>query len=164
MILLGAAEFDARALEFLAASRAPRPPQIYNVTARANDLYDAAFETFAPRRGWGERAVGLGLRAQLPCWLDLQLDRAEVTAWINASGIPLTAVERAALPLELLHPRRGARGLSGDPAPAAGLGHRQPARRALPRGAGAALEPARAAPPPRAPRAPLAIGGDLTRA
>jgi hypothetical protein len=91
VILLGAAEFEARALEFLDASRAPRLPQIYNVTARANDVYDLAFETFAPRRGWGERAVGLGLRAQRPCWLDLQLDRPEVTAWINALGIPLTA-------------------------------------------------------------------------
>ncbi len=91
VILLGAAEFDARALEFLGAARAPCPPEIYNVTSRANDLYDLMFESFAPRRGWGERAVGLGLRAQLPGWLDLQLDRAEVTAWVNAQGIPLTA-------------------------------------------------------------------------
>ena len=164
VILLGAAEFDARALEFLAASRAPRPPQIYNVTARANDPYDLPFETFAPRRGWGERAVGLGLRAPRSlCWLDLQLDRAEVTAWIIALGVPLTAAERAALPLELLHSRRGPRGLPGDPAPPAGLGHRQPARR--PRFA--AQEPrwsrlCRAASAPAA--APLAFGGDLTGA
>jgi pimeloyl-ACP methyl ester carboxylesterase len=89
VILLGAAEFDARALEFLNRQRAPSSPQVYNVTARANDLYDAMFETFAPRRGWGERAIGLGLRAQLPNWLDLQLDRADVTAWINAQGIAL---------------------------------------------------------------------------
>jgi hypothetical protein len=89
VILLGAAEFDARAHEFLHA--APGLPQIYNVTARANDLYDVMFETFAPRRGWGERAVGLGLRAELPCWLDLQLDRVDVTDWINTQGIPLKA-------------------------------------------------------------------------
>jgi hypothetical protein len=89
IVLLGAAEFDARAREALAACPAPRPPAIYNVTARANDVYDAAFETFAPRRGWGERAVGLGLADPLPFWLDLQLDRADVTDWINAQGIAL---------------------------------------------------------------------------
>jgi len=89
ILLLGAAEFDARAREALAAARGPRPPAIYNVTARANDAYDAAFETFAPRRGWGERALGLGLADPPPFWVDLQLDRPEVAAWINARGIPL---------------------------------------------------------------------------
>jgi hypothetical protein len=89
MVLLGAAEFDARAREFLAAMRGQRPPQIYNVTARANDLYDVLFESFAPRRSWGERAIGLGLRDAPPFWLDLQLDRPEVTAWVNARGVPL---------------------------------------------------------------------------
>jgi Alpha/beta hydrolase of unknown function (DUF900) len=93
MILLGAAEFDARVHECLAALRAPKPPQVYNVTARANDIFDAVFEAFAPRRGWGERAIGVGLGAQLPHWLDLQLDRTEVTAWVNAQGIPLTRAE-----------------------------------------------------------------------
>jgi hypothetical protein len=90
MILLGAAELDARVHEFLGRLRAPAPPQIYNVTARANDLYDVAFECFAPRRGWGERAIGMGLKARLPYWLDLQLDRPDVTDWVNAQGIPLT--------------------------------------------------------------------------
>ena len=61
VILLGAAEFDARALRVLGAAPRRGRRRIYNVTARANDLYDAMFETFAPRRGWGERAVGLGL-------------------------------------------------------------------------------------------------------
>ena len=93
MILLGAAEFDARVHECLAASRARKAPQIYNVTSRANDLYDAAFETFAPRRDWRERAIGGGLGATLPHWLDLQLDGADVTAWINAQGIPLTRAD-----------------------------------------------------------------------
>ena len=91
VVLLGAAELDARARESLRACRAPAPPQVYNVTARANDLYDLAFETFAPRRGPGERALGLGIGASVPSWLDVQLDRAEVTAWVNGLGIPLTA-------------------------------------------------------------------------
>ena len=89
VILLGAAELDGRVHEVLGAVRAPRPPQIYNVTARSNDLCDWALETFAPRCGRGERAIGAGLNADLPDWLDLQLDRAEVTDWINAQGIRL---------------------------------------------------------------------------
>jgi hypothetical protein len=89
MVLLGAAEFDTAAQGFLDAS--PGSPQVYNVTARANDLYDRFFEAFAPRRGWRDRAVGLGLAEPAPGWIDLQLDRADVTAWINARGIPLTA-------------------------------------------------------------------------
>ncbi len=93
MLLLGAAEFGARAREALAACRAPRKPAVYNVTSRANDAYDLAFETFAPRRNWGERALGLGLRTPPPCWLDLQLDRADVTDWINAQGVALRPAE-----------------------------------------------------------------------
>jgi pimeloyl-ACP methyl ester carboxylesterase len=93
IVLLGAAEFDARAHEALGAMRAPCAPRIYNVTARANDVYDAMFETFAPRRSWTDRAIGHGLGADLPFWLDLQIDRADVTAWINSQGIPLTASE-----------------------------------------------------------------------
>ncbi len=93
MILLGAAEFDRAARGFLTASPAPVAPQVYNVTARANDLYDLMFETFAPRGGWHDRAIGLGLADPLPGWIDLQLDRADVTAWINARGIALTAPE-----------------------------------------------------------------------
>ena len=48
VILLGAAEYDARAREALDALISPSPPQVYNVTARANDPYDFAFEAFAP--------------------------------------------------------------------------------------------------------------------
>lgn len=87
VVLLGAAEFDTAVLDFLCA--APALPQIYNVTARANDLYDAMFETFAPRRTWRDRAVGLGLRAPFAAWIDLQIDRADVTAWVNGRGIAL---------------------------------------------------------------------------
>ena len=63
------------------------------MTARTNDLYDLAFECFVPRRARGERAVGSGLGAGLagvPTWVDLQLDRSDVTAWANAQGIGLS--------------------------------------------------------------------------
>lgn len=89
LILLGAAELGARAAAFMQA--APEPPHVYNVTSRANDLYDLAFETFVPGRGRGERAVGAGLGVEMPTWVDLQLDRAEVTDWINGRGVPLGA-------------------------------------------------------------------------
>jgi pimeloyl-ACP methyl ester carboxylesterase len=91
IVLLGAAEFDTAARDFLAASAGPRRAQVYNVTARANDLYDLAFETFAPRKGRDDRPLGLGLAEPAPGWIDMQLDSADVTAWINARGIPLTA-------------------------------------------------------------------------
>lgn len=93
IVLLGAAEFDARVHDALDAVRAPAPPRIYNVTARCNDIYDAMFETFAPRRSWSDRAIGLGLGANLPFWLDMQVDRADVTAWINERGIALTVAD-----------------------------------------------------------------------
>ena len=95
VILLGAAEFGDRALDFLAAAPALRPPSIYNVTTRANDLFDAMLEQFAPRRSRRERALGQGLGDDgLANWLDLQLDRPDVTAWINARGIPLIPGQR----------------------------------------------------------------------
>ena len=107
MVLLGAAEFERAAHAFLRASPAPQPPEVYNVTARANDLYDLMLETFAPRQGWGDRAIGLGLTPPHPSWIDLQLDRADVTAWINAQGIPLTP-PRARLCHRSFYTRAGA--------------------------------------------------------
>lgn len=91
IILLGAAEFDGRVLETLERLPARGTPQFYNITARANDPYDAIFETFAPRRSWRDRAIGHGLGTAVDCWLDLQIDRGDVTAWINQRGIPLSA-------------------------------------------------------------------------
>lgn len=100
MLLLGAAEFGSRARDYLAAAPRGRAPDVYNITARSNDIYDALFEQFAPRGGLLNdsgaghgRAVGLGLGADLPNWLDLQLDRQEVTDWISARGMTLTRTE-----------------------------------------------------------------------
>ena len=47
---------------FLAPAARRARPQVYNVTSRANDLYDLMFERFAPRRGRGDRAIGARAR------------------------------------------------------------------------------------------------------
>lgn len=91
IVLLGAAEYDARALEALAALGGRRAPEIYNVTSRANDFYDLMFECFAPRQSWRDRALGHGLPVERPDWIDLQVDRPDVVSWARAHGIPLTA-------------------------------------------------------------------------
>ena len=93
MILLGAAEFNSTAREHIEAGGRAGTPQVYNITARANDFYDLMFETFAPRRRWSDRAVGLGPVSDLPHWLDIQIDRTDVTAWINAQGVRLRPSE-----------------------------------------------------------------------
>ncbi len=93
MLLLGAAEFGSRAADFIAAGPAGGETAVYNVTARSNDIYDALFERFAPGRRHGDRAVGQGLGTRLPNWLDLQLDRQEVTDWIRGRGMTLTRTE-----------------------------------------------------------------------
>ena len=161
VILLGAAEFGTRALGFVRA--AARPTEIYNVTARSNDLYDLAFETFAPRRARGERAVACGIGAEVPSWLDLQLDRAEVTAWVNGLGIPLSA-SNARLCHWGFYTRGGALALYQA------ILRRRPGwdvgtLRATP--CFAAQDPrwSRLLPRrPALPRLPLGVGGNLTRA
>lgn len=89
MILLAGAEFADTAQERLSGLRPGEVPEVYNFTARANDLYDKIFETFAPRRGPNDQAVGLGLRRPPPNWVDVQLDKAEVIASMRAAGVPL---------------------------------------------------------------------------
>jgi hypothetical protein len=91
MILLGAAEYHTQALDALANHRGPRPPAVYNITSRANDLYDLMFERFAPRSSRHGRALGHGLPVRRPDWIDLQVDRPDVVAWAAAHGIPLAA-------------------------------------------------------------------------
>lgn len=93
MILLGAAEYETEALRCLAGVRGSREPQIYNVTTRANDVYDLAFECFAPRPAGAGRALGAGLAEPPAGWFDLQLDHPAVTAWINGQGIALSEPE-----------------------------------------------------------------------
>ncbi|HET9068542.1 MAG TPA: alpha/beta hydrolase [Amaricoccus sp.] len=93
VVLLGAAEYEAEARRCLAAVRGARAPQVYNITTRANDVYDLAFECFAPRPAGAGRALGAGLAGAPESWLDLQLDHPAVTAWINGQGIALSPPE-----------------------------------------------------------------------
>ena len=91
VILLGAAEFDARARDFVRACRAPARRRS-TTSPPAPTTSTTSPSRPSPRAAAGASGRwGCGLGAQLPHWLDLQLDRAEVTAWINGLGIPLTA-------------------------------------------------------------------------
>ncbi len=94
MVLLGAAEFEVNARAFLAALPGTDRPEIYNVTGRFNDIYDALFEVAAPRRGVRGRSLGCGLRGEEPGWLDIQIDRQAVTAWFQFQGLKLQQAPR----------------------------------------------------------------------
>ena len=61
MILLGAAEFDARAHEFLGGRARPRRRRSTTSPRGPTTSTTRCSRRFAPRRGWGERAIGLGL-------------------------------------------------------------------------------------------------------
>lgn len=89
IILLGAAEYASVARDFVMRAGFGTPAEIYNITARFNDLYDAMFETFAPRVQGGDHAIGMGIGTDIDGWVDLQLDRRDVIDWINERGVPL---------------------------------------------------------------------------
>ncbi|MEM9013013.1 MAG: alpha/beta hydrolase [Pseudomonadota bacterium] len=93
MILLGAAEFAGVAAERLARLPSGASPEIYNVTARANDLYDWLFERAAPgdRR---DRALGHGLVCPPRGWIDLQLDHPTVRRSLAMRGVDIAPPRR----------------------------------------------------------------------
>ncbi len=94
IILMGAAEYASAANEALGATRRDAMPEIYNITARGNDFYDAMFETFAPAGGRGDRAIGCGLPDAPPGWLDLQLDAPHVARRLGRRGVTLGPPQR----------------------------------------------------------------------
>lgn len=94
IILLGGAEFDSQARRFLEGKPKNRTAHIYSFTARSNDIYDAAFEMFAPRTSSTDMPIGSGGKVDHPNWINIQIDRAEVSNWINAQDIPLRPVHR----------------------------------------------------------------------
>ncbi|MEM8570150.1 MAG: alpha/beta hydrolase [Pseudomonadota bacterium] len=92
LILLGAAEYQSNARGFLAASPQDGALEVYNITARFNDLYDAFFAALAPRPRRRERTLGLGLGTDHANWIDLQLDRDEFARWLGDRGIALEPI------------------------------------------------------------------------
>jgi hypothetical protein len=91
VILLGGAEYsDEARLALLAQEASGGATQFYHVIARANDLYDALFQLFAPAPGEpGDLPLGArGLGAPHERWLDLQLDHPEVRGWLTRHGFP----------------------------------------------------------------------------
>ena len=97
-ILLGGAEYSAEARAVLEAQdRLGGTTEFYHMIARANDVYDALFQLFAPRPPepgdvpLGARGLGLEHRR----WLDVQLDHPEVRHWLTRQGLaPERAPER----------------------------------------------------------------------
>lgn len=94
LLLLGPAELVGTAREIMRcvdAARAARSPQIYNVMARENDVFDVMVERFAPRIG-GARPICLGatgLGRDREGWLDLQLDSAALHDWLARRGVEI---------------------------------------------------------------------------
>jgi hypothetical protein len=93
-------------------SRPPRDPQCHRPVQRClrRDVRVLRPEDFR-----ADGAIGLGLDGGHEGWPDLQLDRADVTAWGQRARHPAPTAAEAALPLELPHPGRRLRSLSGDP-------------------------------------------------
>jgi hypothetical protein len=89
LILLGGAEFAGRAETSIRGFPGPEP-EVYSITARHNDLYDALFEAFAPRGGADGPALSRGL-PRLRNWLTLQIDHPRFRAWAAGRGIVLSA-------------------------------------------------------------------------
>jgi hypothetical protein len=89
-ILLGAAEHAGEARAALAAQDlAGSTTEFFHVIARANDIYDALFQLFAPRPAEpGDVPLGVrGLGRPHRRWLDLQLDHPEVRHWLTRQGL-----------------------------------------------------------------------------
>ena len=95
-ILLNPAEFVGSAIETLALA-GEAMPQVYAVGARENSIFNMLLERFAskvPHERVGLGREGLG-RAH-PRWIDLQLDRADLGAWLAARGIRIDSTPRKA--------------------------------------------------------------------
>lgn len=97
-ILLGGAEYSAEArLVLEQQDRLGAGTQFYHMIARANDVYDALFQLFAPRACEpGDVPLGArGLGSAHDRWVDLQLDHPETRGWLGRHGFaPQRAPER----------------------------------------------------------------------
>lgn len=84
-ILIAAAELQRRA-EAALASPAGQQAEIFNITSRENDLFDLLLEWLIAPHRIGERALGHGLSAPHPNWLDLQIDDAHTLTALARFG------------------------------------------------------------------------------
>ncbi|MEM9199547.1 MAG: alpha/beta hydrolase [Pseudomonadota bacterium] len=90
----GQAQEPAGAPQKQAGEEIRAAPEIYSITARQNDVYDALFETFAPRGdALCDQVLSRGVDA--PDWFSLQLDAPHVMGWAAARGIALEPAARA---------------------------------------------------------------------
>lgn len=86
LVLLAAAEFRcaaATALDSPAGERA----EVLNITSRENDLFDFGLELFVSGRR--RQALGFGLEAPRPNWIDIQIDDRDTLAMLSALGFPM---------------------------------------------------------------------------
>lgn len=95
MILMGAAEFECTARAALDACHPALRPEIINVTARQNRIFDRLLERLGPAPEPGPtpgrhvRALGRGLSRPEPGWLDLPLCAPQTREMLTARGIDL---------------------------------------------------------------------------
>ncbi|MHA3915665.1 alpha/beta hydrolase [Halovulum sp. GXIMD14793] len=87
VILMGSAEFAGPARRSLAGARST--PEVYNITARSNTLYDILLRLFAPAHVRGSTPLGFGLKDTPVGWVDLDLDAAPVTNALAGRGLSL---------------------------------------------------------------------------
>ena len=76
VILMAGAEFQSLA-EAAIRTPAGATAEFLNITTRENDLFDLALEALVAALRPGDRALGQGLAAPAPHWLDVQVDQAE---------------------------------------------------------------------------------------
>lgn len=89
---LGAAEYRAVALRAAQACDDEAGPQVVNVIARENDVFDGLMQAFGPRRRFGVDALPLGARGlgrRRTGWIDLQIDHPTTAAWLGGDDAPV---------------------------------------------------------------------------
>ncbi|MEM9640749.1 MAG: hypothetical protein AAGA19_04550 [Pseudomonadota bacterium] len=86
VILMGAAEFDRPAAEFLAANHTAR---VFNITSRDNRLYDALLTRFGPTSGRHMHPLGRGIAHLARNAVDIRLDDPGHLKLLKRRGVTL---------------------------------------------------------------------------
>ena len=85
VILMAGADFQSCAVTAL-QTPAGRMAEVFNITTRENDLFDAALELLIKSPVRGDRALGQGLATSARNWLDIQVDQARTLGALAALG------------------------------------------------------------------------------